>query len=36
MRSRLLLSLSLLLLAGQPAGAQFAPADDFFNGGAQL
>jgi Ca-activated chloride channel family protein len=36
MRSRLLPSLSLLLLAGLPAGAQFAPADDFFNGGAQL
>jgi outer membrane biosynthesis protein TonB len=36
MTSRLLLSLSLLLLAWQNAGAQLAPADDFFNGGAQL
>src|SRR5262249_12864846 len=32
----LLLSLSLLLLAWQKAGAQLAPPDDFFNGGAQL
>lgn len=32
----LLLSLSLLLLVWQNAGAQLAPADDFFNGGAQF
>ena len=32
----LLLSLSLLLPAGQKVVAQLAPADDFFNGGAQL
>ena len=36
MTSRLLISLSLLLLAWQKAGAQLAPADDFFNSGAQL
>jgi Ca-activated chloride channel family protein len=37
MRLRLLISLScLLLLAWQRAGAQLAPADDFFHGGAQL
>jgi Ca-activated chloride channel family protein len=32
----LLLSLSLVLLARQKVCAQLAPADDFFNGGAQL
>jgi len=36
MKSRLLINLSLLLIAWQKAGAQLAPADDFFNGGAQL
>ena len=37
MTSRLLISLSmLLLLAWQKAGAQLAPADDFFNSGAQF
>ena len=36
MTSRLLISLSLLLLAWQKASAQMAPAEDFFNGGAQL
>ena len=36
MTSRLLISLSLLLLAWRNAGAQFAPADDFFNSGAQF
>ena len=36
MTSRILISLSLLLLAGQKVGAQFAPAEDFFNSGAQL
>ena len=37
MTSRLLISLSLLLLCVAPkAGAQLAPADDFFNSGAQL
>jgi len=37
MRLRLLISLSCLsLLAGQRAGAQLAPADDFFHGGARL
>ena len=36
MTLRLLISLSLLLLAWQHAGAQLAPADDFFNSGAQL
>lgn len=35
MTLRLLISLSLLLLAWQRAGAQLAPAEDFFNGGAQ-
>ena len=35
MTSRLLISLSLLL-AGMDAGAQLLPAEDFFNGGAQL
>jgi site-specific DNA-cytosine methylase len=33
---RLLISLSLLLLVGQKVRAQLAPAEDFFNGGAQL
>jgi hypothetical protein len=36
MKLRLLISLSLLLLAWQKAGAQLAPADDFFNSGAQF
>ena len=37
MKSRLhRLNLSLLLLVGQPASAQLLPAEDFFNGGAQL
>jgi Ca-activated chloride channel family protein len=36
MTSRLLISLSLLLIAAQKISAQLAPADDFFNGGAQL
>src|ERR1039457_7734017 len=36
MTLRLLISLNLLLLAWQNAGAQLAPADDFFNSGAQL
>ena len=36
MTLRLLISLSLLLLAGQKISAQLAPADSFFNGGAQL
>jgi Ca-activated chloride channel family protein len=37
MTSRILLiSLSVLLLAWQKTGAQLAPAQDFFNGGAQL
>jgi Ca-activated chloride channel family protein len=36
MTLRLLISLSLLLLAWQKASAQLAPAEDFFNGGAQL
>jgi len=35
MTSRLLISLSLLLLAWQRASAQLLPADDFFNRGAQ-
>jgi Ca-activated chloride channel homolog len=36
MRLRLLISLScLLFLAGQRAGAQLAPADDFFHSGAR-
>ena len=34
MRLSPLISLSLLLLSWQTACAQFAPADDFFNGGA--
>ena len=36
MTLRLLISLSLLLLAWQPVRAQLAPADDFFNSGAQF
>jgi Ca-activated chloride channel family protein len=36
MTLRLLISLSLLLLAWQKVCAQLAPADDFFNSGAQL
>ena len=36
MTLRLLISLNLLLLAWQKAGAQLAPADVFFNSGAQL
>jgi Ca-activated chloride channel family protein len=36
MTLRLLISLSLLLLAWQKVNAQLAPAEDFFNGGAQL
>ena len=36
MRLSLLISLSLLLLSWRNAGAQLAPADDFFNSGAQL
>jgi hypothetical protein len=36
MRLSLLFSLSLLLLSWQPARAQLAPADDFFNSGAQF
>ena len=36
MTLRLLISLNLLLFAWQNAGAQLAPADDFFNSGAQL
>ena len=36
MTLRLLISLSLLLIAAQNIGAQFAPGDDFFNGGAQF
>jgi Ca-activated chloride channel family protein len=35
MRLSLLISLSLLLLSWRNAGAQLAPADDFFNSGAQ-
>ena len=35
MRLSLLISLSLLLLAGRSVRAQLAPADDFFNSGAQ-
>ena len=35
MRSLLLISLSLLLLSWQTVCAQLAPADDFFNSGAQ-
>ena len=36
MRLSLLLSLSLTLFIWQTADAQLAPADDFFNSGAQL
>jgi hypothetical protein len=36
MRLSLPISLSLLLLSWQPARAQLAPADDFFNSGAQF
>jgi hypothetical protein len=36
MTSRLLISLSLLLIAAQRMSAQLAPAEDFFNGGAQF
>src|SRR5580693_9307134 len=36
MTLRLLISLSLLLLAWQKVCAQLAPAEDFFNSGAQL
>ena len=36
MRLPLLISLGLLLLSWQQAGAQLAPADDFFNSGAQF
>jgi outer membrane biosynthesis protein TonB len=36
MTSRLLISLSLLLFAGQQVFAQLAPAEDFFNSGAQF
>jgi Ca-activated chloride channel family protein len=36
MTLRLLISLSLLLIAAQKLCAQLAPAEDFFNGGAQL
>ena len=36
MTLRPLISLSLLLFAWSKAGAQLAPADDFFHGGAQL
>ena len=36
MTSRLLISLSVLLIAAQKLCAQLAPADDFFNSGAQL
>jgi Ca-activated chloride channel homolog len=36
MKLRLLISLSLLLLSWQKVRAQLAPADDFFNTGAQL
>ncbi len=36
MTLRLLISLNLLLLAWQNAGAQLAPAGNFFNSGAQL
>ena len=36
MRLPLLISLSLLFLSWQNAGAQLAPADDFFHSGAQL
>jgi outer membrane biosynthesis protein TonB len=36
MRLPLLISLSLLFFSWQPAGAQLAPADDFFHSGAQI
>src|SRR5208283_4825846 len=36
MRLPLLISLSLLFLTAQAVRAQFAPADDFFNSGAQF
>ncbi len=36
MTSRLLISLSVLLIAAQKLCAQLTPAEDFFNGGAQL
>ncbi len=36
MTSRLLISLSVLFIAAQKLCAQLAPAEDFFNGGAQL
>jgi hypothetical protein len=36
MRLSLLISLNLLLLSWRNAGAQLAPADDFFNSGAQF
>ena len=36
MTSRLLICLSVLLIAAQKLCAQLAPADDFFNSGAQL
>src|ERR1035437_663112 len=36
MRLSLLISLSLLFLSWQKAGAQLAPADDFFHRGAQF
>ena len=36
MTSRLLISLSLLLIAAQKIIAQLAPAEDFFNSGAQF
>ena len=36
MTSRLLVSLSVLFIAAQKLCAQLAPAEDFFNGGAQL
>ena len=36
MRLSLLISLSLLCLSWQSARAQLAPADDFFNSGAQF
>ena len=36
MTSRLLISLSVLLIAAQKISAQLAPAEDFFNSGAQL
>jgi len=36
MTSRLLISLSVLLIAAPKLCAQLAPAEDFFNGGAQL